>query len=117
MTDKEKIQSLVKFLRDAKRITVLTGAGVSAECGIPTFRGQDGLWRQYRAEELATPSAFSNDPKLVWEFYDWRRGIIASVEHNPGHRVLAEWENIFPEFWLITPLLFRVRQTRLKLTS
>lgn len=55
-------------------MVALTGAGISAESGIPTFRGQGGLWRRYRAEELATPEAFARDPKLVWEWYDWRRG-------------------------------------------
>jgi len=57
----------------AKRVIVLTGAGVSAESGVPTFRGADGLWRRHRAEDLATPGAFARDPRLVWEWYDWRR--------------------------------------------
>ena len=89
-------------LRGARRIVVLTGAGISAESGIPTFRGPDGLWRKFRAEDLATPEAFARDPVLVWEWYDWRRGIIAKVAPNPGHVVLARWETRFPVFTLIT---------------
>jgi len=86
----------------SKKIVVLTGAGISAESGVPTFRGEDGLWRRYRAEELATPAAFEADPKLVWEWYDWRRGIIGKAEPNPGHRAIAEMEGIFSHFTLIT---------------
>jgi NAD-dependent deacetylase len=89
-------------LRGARRIAVLTGAGISAESGVPTFRGPDGLWRKFRAEDLATPEAFARDPVLVWEWYDWRRGIIAKVAPNAGHVVLARWETRFPNFTLIT---------------
>ena len=60
---------IIKILDDARSVVVLTGAGVSAESGVPTFRGEDGLWRNYRAEELATPGAFARDPRLVWEWY------------------------------------------------
>lgn len=81
---------------------MLTGAGISAESGIPTFRGKQGLWKTYRAEQLATPTAFIEDPKLVWEWYDWRRGIIGTKEPNPGHHVLASWEGLFSNFALIT---------------
>src|SRR5580698_5254719 len=85
-----------EWLRDASSIAVLTGAGVSAESGVPTFRGgsgnNPGLWKQYRAEELATPAAFARDPKLVWEWYDWRRGLIAEARPNPGHYALAKAE-------------------------
>ncbi len=102
MSEKENVTSLVKILLDVKKVAVLTGAGISAESGIPTFRGKDGLWKTYRAEELATPAAFHHDPKLVWEWYDWRRGIIGSKEPNPGHKVLARWEKIFSDFSLIT---------------
>ena len=81
---------------------MLTGAGISAESDIPTFRGEEGLWKQYRAEQLATPAAFSQNPQLVWEWYDWRRGIINSKSPNPGHITLAKWEKTFPSFTVIT---------------
>ncbi|MGQ9604137.1 MAG: SIR2 family NAD-dependent protein deacylase [bacterium] len=83
-------------------IVVLTGAGVSAESGVPTFRGADGLWRKYRAEELATPEAFSRDPKLVWEWYDYRRQIISACKPNPAHFAIAKLDEFFPNFQLIT---------------
>ena len=102
MINEEEIKSLAELLDSKDRIAVLTGAGISAESGIPTFRGEEGLWREYRAEELATPTAFSQNPKLVWEFYDWRRGIIGAKKPNPGHEMLARWEKLFPEFSLIT---------------
>lgn len=91
-----------RWLRAARRVAVLTGAGISAESGIPTFRGQGGLWRQYRPEDLATPEAFDADPKLVWEWYNWRRSLIAKAQPNPGHRALAQLEERVPEFCLIT---------------
>lgn len=68
----------------------MTGAGVSADSGIPTFRGAGGLWREYRAEDLATPEAFRRDPRLVWEWYEWRRGLIRDAEPNAAHRAIAE---------------------------
>ncbi|MBV8844945.1 MAG: NAD-dependent deacylase [Bryobacterales bacterium] len=80
------------LLASASRIAVLTGAGISAESGIPTFRGAGGLWRSFKAEDLATPGAFARDPKLVWEWYDWRRGQIASAQPNAAHRALVELE-------------------------
>ncbi len=95
-------EALLKILQQSPRIVILTGAGISAESGIPTFRGEGGLWQEYRAEDLATPEAFGRDPKLVWEWYDWRRGIIAQKEPNAGHKVLARWEKVFPSFSLIT---------------
>ncbi len=99
---KDELEELAGLLRLKPRIAVLTGAGISAESGIPTFRGKDGLWKEFRAEELATPEAFFRDPRLVWEWYDWRRGIIGSKNPHPGHYVLANWEKIFPDFILIT---------------
>jgi len=102
MAEKFEIATLIEILQHASRVAVLTGAGISAESGIPTFRGENGLWKKFRAEELATPAAFSRDPKLVWEWYDWRRGIIGQKEPNPGHKVLARWEHVFPAFSLIT---------------
>lgn len=102
MLEKLEIKPLIEILHNTTRVAVLTGAGISAESGIPTFRGEDGLWNKYRAEELATPTAFGQDPKLVWEWYDWRRGIISPKEPNPGHKILARWEKIFPGISLIT---------------
>jgi NAD-dependent deacetylase len=78
-------------MRDAGRVVVLTGAGVSAESGVPTFRGQEGLWRRHRPEELATPQAFARDPDLVWEWYRWRRSLVADCEPNAGHGALARY--------------------------
>src|SRR3954453_1648645 len=86
MTD---LQSARKILQLASRIAVLTGAGISAESGIPTFRGAGGLWRTFRPEELATPEAFTRDPKLVWEWYDSRRKLVAEAEPNPAHKAIA----------------------------
>jgi NAD-dependent deacetylase len=83
-----------QWIADANRIVALTGAGVSAESGIPTFRGADGLWKRYRAEDLATPQAFAADPKLVWEWYDWRRQIIAKASPNPAHLALAACDRL-----------------------
>lgn len=81
-----------EIIKGAKTISVLTGAGISAESGIPTFRGAGGLWGKYRPEELATPSAFARDPELVWRWYNWRRGIIVKANPNPGHIALARAE-------------------------
>jgi len=86
----------------ARSVTVLTGAGISADSGVPTFRGTDGLWRNFRAEDLATPEAFARDPRLVWEWYNWRRELIAAKHPNPAHRALADLERRVERFWLIT---------------
>jgi len=94
---------LIRRIAAAKRVTVLTGAGVSAESGVPTFRdAQTGLWAKYRPEDLATPSAFRRNPRLVWEWYDWRRKLVAVAKPNPAHVALAEMENLFPHFHLVT---------------
>jgi NAD-dependent deacetylase len=97
-----KKSSLQTQLASARSVVVLTGAGVSAESGVPTFRGVQGLWRQYRAEDLATPEAFSRDPKLVWEWYDWRRRLIAECQPNPAHHAIAFLERQAQKFLLIT---------------
>ena len=89
-------------LATARNITVLTGAGISADSGVPTFRGADGLWRQHRAEDLATPEAFDRDPKLVWEWYNWRRELIATKQPNTAHLAIVELERRAPAFWLVT---------------
>jgi NAD-dependent deacetylase len=96
------LERIRDWITAAKSVAALTGAGISAESGIPTFRGAGGLWREYRAEDLATPEAFARDPKLVWEWYDWRRGVIAAVQPNAGHRALAELARRVPDFSLIT---------------
>lgn len=94
---------LVAALRDARHVCVLTGAGVSAESGVPTFReAQDGLWEQYRAEDLATPEAFLADPVLVWRWYRWRRDIVSEAEPNPGHFALAKLGELVPQLTLVT---------------
>jgi NAD-dependent deacetylase len=95
-------RKMTERFRRAKSLVVITGAGISAESGIPTFRGADGLWRRYRAEDLATPQAFQRDPRLVWEWYDWRRRLISEKEPNAGHVAIAAMEGLFEEFLLIT---------------
>ena len=92
---------LADRLRSAQRITAMTGAGVSAASGVPTFRGEGGLWKTYRAEDLATPEAFERDPRLVWEWYDWRRRLIATCRPNAAHEALARLSGR-PGFTLIT---------------
>lgn len=94
--------NLKEIIKKDKRCVVLTGSGVSAESGIPTFRGEQGLWKQYRPEELATPWAFQRNPQLVWEWYNWRRSIIGKAEPNPAHYVIAEMGKFFDDFMLIT---------------
>ncbi|MBX3329211.1 MAG: NAD-dependent deacylase [Nitrospira sp.] len=89
-------------LSAARSITVLTGAGISADSGVPTFRGADGLWKNFRAEDLATPEAFERDPRLVWEWYNWRRELIATKQPNDAHKSIVELERRCPDFWLIT---------------
>jgi NAD-dependent deacetylase len=89
-------------LKNASSVTVLTGAGISADSGVPTFRGTDGLWRNFRAEELATPEAFEHNPRLVWEWYNWRRELIATKLPNSAHHAVVQMERHFPQFWLIT---------------
>lgn len=96
------MQAVREWLKQAHNVAVLTGAGVSAESGVPTFRGQNGLWKQRRPEQLATPAAFDQDPRLVWEWYNWRRTVLADIKPNPGHFALAELERRLPVFTLIT---------------
>ncbi len=88
----DAVSALGQALKDAQSVVALTGAGISAESGIPTFRGANGLWKNYAPEKLATPEAFARDPRLVWEWYDWRRGIIHKAQPNAGHLALAELE-------------------------
>jgi len=94
---------LLQHLAAAKSVTVLTGAGISAESGVPTFRdAQTGLWAKFSPEELATPGAFRRNPRLVWEWYDWRRKLVAEAKPNHGHFALVEMQNLFPNFNLVT---------------
>ncbi len=102
MQSPDSISTVSEWIKQSQRLVVLTGAGISAESGVPTFRGSDGLWNSYRAEELATPEAFARDPKLVWEWYEWRRGLVAQTSPNPGHLALVELERSSPGFTLIT---------------
>ena len=96
-------QSLVGAIATARRVAVLTGAGISAESGVPTFRdAQTGLWAQVDPLKLATPDAFRRDPKLVWDWYAWRRQLVASAQPNAGHRALVVLEDRVSDFVLIT---------------
>jgi NAD-dependent deacetylase len=90
------LRDLADRIRHARRFTILTGAGVSAASGVPTFRGPEGLWRQFRPEDLATPEAFARDPQLVWEWYAWRRQLVARCEPNAAHHVIARWSHRGP---------------------
>jgi NAD-dependent deacetylase len=96
-------EPLVAALRRARHVAVLTGSGISAESGVPTFRdAQTGLWSKFRPEELATPEAFQRNPKLVWEWYAWRRELVLQAQPNAGHLALVELERLVPQFSLIT---------------
>lgn len=96
-------EAAVKALRSARRVCALTGAGVSAESGIPTFRdAQSGLWANFRPEELATPRAFKKEPKLVWEWYQWRRSLLVNCMPNNGHRALVVMEKRIADFCIAT---------------
>jgi len=101
-TQESQISLIRGALAQARRVAVLTGAGISAESGVPTFRGTDGLWRNLRATDLATPEAFARDPALVWEFYNWRRELLGQLSPNAAHRALVALEQRVPDFWLIT---------------
>jgi NAD-dependent deacetylase len=98
----ESLAQAKEWLAAAHSVAVLTGAGISAESGVPTFRGPGGLWREFRPEDLATPEAFARDPRLVWEWYDWRRSLIARAQPNAGHRALAALQGKMRSFQLIT---------------
>jgi NAD-dependent deacetylase len=94
---------IFEAIRKARSITVLTGAGMSAESGVPTFReAQKGLWAQYDPQELATPQAFHRNAKLVWEWYEWRRNLISRASPNPGHKALKKLEEMKDIFSLVT---------------
>ncbi len=88
------IEEAAELIAGARYLTALTGAGVSAESGIPTFRGKDGLWNKYRPEELATPEAFARDPELVWKWYAWRMDLVFKAKPNAAHKAFAELERM-----------------------
>ena len=100
-TENQILDHARERLASAGRVAALTGAGISAESGVPTFRGAGGLWKNFRSEDLATPEAFARDPETVWEWYNWRRGLIAEKAPNPGHAALADLEQR-KDFTLIT---------------
>jgi NAD-dependent deacetylase len=92
-------EQLIQRLRTSKRVTALTGAGVSQESGLRTFRDtQTGLWAQYKPEDLASPQAFERDPKLIWDWYAWRRAAVKAVRPNAGHYALAEMAR---QMWMV----------------
>lgn len=93
---------LSRRLAEARAIVAFTGAGVSAESGVPTFRGTDGIWSKLKPEELASMSAFMKNPSMVWEWYAHRKKIMSGIEPNPGHRALARMESLAPSFAVIT---------------
>ena len=95
-------EQLIACLQSAESICVLTGAGISAESGVPTFRGEEGLWKKFRPEELANFNAFIRNPELVWEWYRYRRQLIHEVKPNPGHYALVDLENFAGDFTLVT---------------
>lgn len=96
------ITRAIETLKNSTSLFVLTGAGISAASGIPTFRGKDGLWKKHRALDLATPQAFNNNPALVWEWYHWRQKIILRSKPNPAHVALVELETKVKEYLLLT---------------
>lgn len=91
-----------QILQNAEKVVVFTGAGMSAESGIPTFRGEDGIWKKLRPEELANFNAFMKNPELVFEWYQHRRNIIEKCEPNPGHYAIAEMEKHFKKVTIVT---------------
>jgi NAD-dependent deacetylase len=97
-----RIESAAALLRRARRVVAFTGAGVSAESGVPTFRGAGGLWEGRPIEQVATPQGFAADPVLVWQFYEQRRCNLARCRPNPAHHVLAAWQRRFSSYALVT---------------
>ena len=102
MSQARRLEHAAEALRDAARVLVITGAGTSAESGIPTFRGAGGLWEGFRFEDLATPAAFARDPERVWRWYRWRKERYGACSPNPGHAVIAAMEDAYDDFLLLT---------------
>ena len=93
---------LISTLARARKVVAFTGAGISAESGVPTFRGNQGVWSKFKPEELANIAAFMRNPELVWQWYAHRKRIIAGIQPNAGHYALVEMENLYPSFAIIT---------------
>jgi len=110
MSASPEIEEVVRHLLRAKSIAVLTGAGISAESGISTFRGKDGLWEKYDVEKLATPRGMYANPVYFWEWFEERRREMIKAKPNPAHLALAEMEKMFPDFWVITQNIDRLHQ-------
>jgi len=102
MEEERQIEELKERLKNCKNIVVFTGAGISKESGIPTFRDSDGLWRNFKIEELATPEAFEEDPVRVWSWYLWRKEKIAECKPNSCHLLISKWEKEFENLWVVT---------------
>lgn len=98
----ELAPSLRERIRTVRRAVVFSGAGVSRESGLDTFRGAGGLWERMRPEELATPEAFRRTPDKVWQWYAWRYATAAAAQPNPAHLAIARWETLFPSYLLAT---------------
>jgi len=96
------LASVIERIAAAQNVAVLTGAGISAESGVATFRGENGIWNKFKPEELASMDAFMKNPELVWEWYEYRRKILEAVSPNQSHHVLAEMETFFPHFSIST---------------
>jgi NAD-dependent deacetylase len=103
-------ERLAARLRSARSVAVFTGAGISAESGVPTFRGEEGLWKRFKPEELANVDAFMRNPELVWQWYRYRRDLIASIEPNAGHRAIAAMERFHERFAVITQNIDNLHQ-------
>lgn len=102
MSNQFNILDVRDRIQQAQSVTVLTGAGISADSGVPTFRGPEGLWKNFRPEELASPEAFERDPQLVWEWYNWRRELLSTKQPNAAHDALVKLESMISDFWIIT---------------
>jgi NAD-dependent protein deacetylase/lipoamidase len=102
MSEQKFSATLLRRIVQADSLVAFTGAGVSAESGVPTFRGEQGIWAKFRPEELANVNAFMKNPELVWRWYADRRKVMASIEPNPGHRALAELEGLVPSVTIVT---------------
>jgi NAD-dependent deacetylase len=100
--NEQAIQQAARLLVASTSVCVSSGAGMSAESGVPTFRGEDGQWSKYDVQQLATPEGFARDPIKLWEWYRWRREELRSIEPHAGHRTLAEWESRVDDFVVVT---------------